>query len=54
LLDSPAPDFLRMALELGAARCRHQPLTPVALLTVINESLAQARSRDGGGILQSW
>jgi DNA-binding response OmpR family regulator len=53
-LDSPAPDFLRMALERGAARCLHKPFTPVALLTVINESLAQARSRDGGGILQSW
>jgi len=53
-LNTPAPDFLRMALELGAARCWHKPLTPVALLTVINESLAQARSRDGGGILQSW
>jgi DNA-binding response OmpR family regulator len=53
LLDSPAPDFLRMALERGAARCLHKPFTPVALLTVINECLAEARSRDGGGIVQS-
>jgi hypothetical protein len=27
-LDSPAPDFLRMALELGAARCLRKPFTP--------------------------
>ena len=30
-LDSPAPDFLRMALELGASRCLRKPFTPVAL-----------------------
>ena len=52
-LDAPAPDFLRMALELGAARCLRKPFTPVALLTMINECLAEARSRDGGGIVQS-
>src|SRR5438270_5141139 len=44
-LDSPAPDFLRMALELGATRCLRKPFTPVALLTVVNECLAEARSR---------
>lgn len=43
-LDSPAPDFLRMALELGAARCLRKPFTPMALLTVINECLAETRS----------
>ena len=42
--DSPAPDFLRMALELGAARCLRKPFTPAALLTVINECLAEAQS----------
>ena len=42
-LDSPAPDFLRMALELGAARCLRKPFTPGALLTVVNECLAEAR-----------
>ena len=31
-LNSPAPDFLRMALELGAARCLRKPFTPDALL----------------------
>jgi len=40
-LNSPAPDFLRMALELGASRCLRKPFTPVALLTVINECLAE-------------
>jgi len=44
-LDSPAPDFLRMALELGAARCLRKPFTPVALLSVINECIAEAQSR---------
>jgi CheY-like chemotaxis protein len=43
-LDKPAPDFLRMALELGATRCLRKPFTPVALLTVINECLADVRS----------
>ena len=44
-LDTPAPDFLRMALELGATRCLRKPFTPVALLTVINECLADTPSR---------
>ena len=44
-LDSPAPDFLRMALELGATRCLRKPFTPVALLTVINECMAESQSR---------
>ena len=43
-LDTPAPDFLRMALELGATRCLRKPFTPGALLTVVNECLADARS----------
>ncbi|MET3841895.1 response regulator [Bradyrhizobium sp. OAE829] len=47
-LDAPAPDFLRMALELGAARCLRKPFTPAALVTVINECLAEARSRYAG------
>ena len=44
-LDSPAPDFLRMALELGATRCLRKPFTPAALLAVINECMAEAQSR---------
>jgi CheY-like chemotaxis protein len=47
-LDSPAPDFLRMALELGAARCLRKPFTPMALLTAINECLAEASTRFAG------
>jgi len=46
-LNSPAPDFLRMALELGASRCLRKPFTPVALLTVIRECLSESRSRAG-------
>jgi CheY-like chemotaxis protein len=49
-IDSPAPDFLRMALELGAARCLRKPFTPAALLAVINECLAEARSRFASAI----
>jgi CheY-like chemotaxis protein len=44
-LNSPAPDFLGMALELGATRCLRKPFTPVALLAVINECLAEGRER---------
>jgi CheY-like chemotaxis protein len=44
-LDSPAPDFLRMALELGAARCLRKPFTPAALLTAIKDCMAEAKSR---------
>ena len=40
-LDSPAPDFLRMAVELGAARCLRKPFTPAALLAVINDCLSE-------------
>ena len=42
-LNAPAPDFLRMALELGASRCLRKPFTPAALLAVINECVAEAR-----------
>jgi CheY-like chemotaxis protein len=37
---SPAPDFLRMAIELGASRCLRKPFTPAALIAVIYECLA--------------
>jgi CheY-like chemotaxis protein len=37
---SPSPDFLRMALELGAARCLRKPFTPDTLLTTIRECIA--------------
>src|SRR6185312_10801128 len=44
-LNAPTPDFLRMVLELGASRCLRKPFTPVALLAVVNECLAEARER---------
>jgi CheY-like chemotaxis protein len=44
-LNTPAPDFLRMALELGASRCLRKPFTPVALLTAINECLSETKDR---------
>jgi len=47
-LNTPAPDFLRMTLELGASRCLRKPFTPAALLTVINECLSETRSRASG------
>ena len=47
-IDSPAPDFLRMALELGATRCLRKPFTPVVLITMINECLAESRVRQAG------
>ncbi|CAN5151589.1 response regulator [soil metagenome] len=37
---SPAPDFLRMAIELGARRCLRKPFTSAALLAVIKDCLA--------------
>ncbi|MDA9435127.1 LuxR family transcriptional regulator [Bradyrhizobium sp. CCBAU 51627] len=40
-LNSPAPDFLRMALELDAARCLRKPFTPNALLAAIRDCLAE-------------
>jgi CheY-like chemotaxis protein len=40
-LNSPAPDFLRMALELGAARCLRKPFTPAALLAAIHGCLSE-------------
>jgi CheY-like chemotaxis protein len=46
--DSPAPDFLRRALEFGATRCLRKPFTSVALMTVINECLAEGQSRHAG------
>ena len=43
-LNTPAPDFLRMTLELGAARCLRKPFAPGALLATVNECLAGGAS----------
>ncbi|WP_271612625.1 response regulator [Bradyrhizobium sp. CCBAU 21362] len=45
-LNSPAPDFLRMALKLGAARRLRKPFTPHALRAAINDCLAEHRYDD--------
>ena len=48
---APAPDFLRMALGLGATRCLRKPFTPATLLGVIDaclpESELQQHEADG-------
>jgi CheY-like chemotaxis protein len=40
----PTPDFLGMALKLGASRCLRKPFTPKTLLQVINDCLAHPRT----------
>jgi CheY-like chemotaxis protein len=37
-----SPDFLRMALKLGATRCLRKPFRPTTLLGVIDECLSTA------------
>jgi CheY-like chemotaxis protein len=37
-----SPDFLRMALKLGATRCLRKPFRPTTLLGVIDECLSEA------------
>jgi CheY-like chemotaxis protein len=41
----PAPDFLNMALRLGATRCLRKPFTPSTLLSVIDACLLETESR---------
>jgi DNA-binding response OmpR family regulator len=41
-LEVPSPDFLRMALKLGATRCLRKPFRPTTLLAVIDECLLAA------------
>jgi DNA-binding NtrC family response regulator len=36
------PDFLRMALKLGATRCLRKPFRPTTLLSVMDECLSEA------------
>ncbi len=38
---APAPDFMRMALGLGAMRCLRKPFTPTMLLSVIDRCLIE-------------
>ena len=39
---APAPDFLRMALGLGATRCLRKPFTPTILLDAIEACLPES------------
>jgi CheY-like chemotaxis protein len=49
---TPAPDFLRMALALGATRCLRKPFKPGTLLDVISECLAEKGPLDAKVALQ--
>jgi len=39
---APAPDFLRMALGLGASRCLRKPFTPATLMAAIEACLLES------------
>jgi CheY-like chemotaxis protein len=41
-LEPASPDFLTMALRLGATRCLRKPFRPMTLLSVIDECLSEA------------
>jgi CheY-like chemotaxis protein len=49
-IDAPAPDFLRMALELGATRCLRKPFAPAVLIALINECVAESRMRAASSV----
>jgi CheY-like chemotaxis protein len=42
---TPAPDFLKMALRLGATRCLRKPFPPSTLLSVIDDCLLETESQ---------
>jgi DNA-binding response OmpR family regulator len=42
----PTPDFLRMAIGLGATRFLQKPFAPGVLLAMIDECLGEALSRE--------
>jgi DNA-binding NtrC family response regulator len=41
-LEASSPDFVRMAVRLGATRCLRKPFRPTTLLGVIDECLSEA------------
>jgi CheY-like chemotaxis protein len=47
---APAPDFLRMALNLGAAYCLRKPFKPTELLAAIEHCLSEPASTLKHGI----
>lgn len=40
--EGSSPDFLRLALRLGATRCLRKPFRPTTLLSVIDECMSEA------------
>jgi hypothetical protein len=40
--ETSGPDFVRMAVRLGATRCLRKPFRPTTLLSVIDECLSEA------------
>jgi CheY-like chemotaxis protein len=40
----PAPNFLNMAIELGATRCLRKPFTPKTLMAVIDMCLLESEA----------
>src|SRR5450432_3058006 len=40
--ESSGPDFVRMAVRLGATRCLRKPFRPTTLLSVIDQCLSEA------------
>jgi CheY-like chemotaxis protein len=40
---TPAPDFLQLALKLGASHCLRKPFTPRALQHAIDDCLAKSK-----------
>jgi CheY-like chemotaxis protein len=44
-LEASSPDFLKMAVGLGATRCLRKPFKPTTLLGVIDECLSEAEPR---------
>lgn len=40
--EASGPDFVRMAIKLGATRCLRKPFRPTTLLSVIDECLSEA------------
>ena len=45
-VDTPAPDFLKMTLELGASVCLRKPFTPATLLAAVNECLGKPADQE--------
>jgi CheY-like chemotaxis protein len=49
-LEQAGPDFLRMALRLGATRCLRKPFRPTTLLSAIDECLSEPHRKYGASL----